>query len=329
MSSQNNHSQLVAYLGPPSSYSHQATLSYFSHLSPTSITPVPTITSIFHHVHTRAVTYGVVPFENSTHGSVVQTLDLFADREGSFPDLFVCGEVYLPVRHCLLVHKSSRIRTEEKDDKATDISLLKIKTIYSHPQALGQCQRYIHKHISPSVSLQDVSSTSRAAEIVSQDPSGTTAAIASSLSAQAHGLSILAEGIEDRPDNATRFLIIQKATGDDSDGVEETSSNSIPPPKCKTLISFTIPHTLPGALSDALSVFKAHSLNLTSINSRPSRDRPWHYVFFVEVEGRKGSERGNVVGRALDELSRVTRERRWLGTWRDALSGKSKREGEE
>ncbi|KAF8419709.1 Prephenate dehydratase-domain-containing protein [Tirmania nivea] len=269
--------QLVAYLGPRSSYSHQAALDCFEP-EKFEFHPQVTIADIFNAVQSRSTTYGVVPFENSTNGSVVFTLDLFCDRDRLFPDVQVVGEAYLDVHHCLLGLP-----------RPAPPSPANVTKIYSHPQAFGQCEKFLTKHLK-NVERVDVTSTSKAAEIVRKEPGAV--AIASKVACEVHGLDILAQNIEDSPDNTTRFLVLST----------EGSTKGVPPPsrkgaqgsnydegkrRDKTLMGFTIDHTKPGALCDSLKVFKDRGLNLTSIASRPSRVTPWNYIFFVEFVGNK------------------------------------------
>lgn len=166
-----------------------------------------------------------------------------------------------------------------------------------------------------------MTSTSAAALRVSQDKGGASAAISSVVAAEEHGLEVLGKGIEDMDDNCTRFFILRRHDDDSPECQIRGDARDSPAGDgnggYKTLVSFTIDHLLPGALADALMVFKAHGLNLTSINSRPSRLRPWHYVFFVEFEGRRG---GSVVDGALKELAGRVEGWRWLGSWRDRMS---------
>jgi prephenate dehydratase len=285
------------------------------------------------------VTQGVVPFENSTNGAVVFTFDLLADREKDYANTTVCGEAYLSVHHCLLGHYTSKSVNDLPVEDATDQSttarigkgssastkqnsspgqdLTRIKHIYSHPQAFGQCELFLSKSLK-GVERHDVSSTSKAAEIVAQDPTGSSAAIASSITSKVHRLQILAENIEDRDDNTTRFFILRRLESLATKIAQmplttETASGK----HHKSLVSFTIDHHTPGALADALMVFKAHSLNLTSINSRPSRLQPWHYIFFIEFQGSRCVDPNGAVGAALIDLGRVADSWRWLGSWND------------
>jgi prephenate dehydratase len=268
-----------------------------------------------------------VPFENSSNGSVVFTLDLLANLHGFHPDIRVCSEAYVAVKHCLLGHASSTPYQHdaskpavEIDSSFKDVALPKadlsgIKTLYSHPQAWGQCKAFLATYLK-GVDRQDVSSTSRAAQLVSQDMSGESAALSSKAAAKVFGLDVLAESINDRVGNTTRFLVIRNATS------PPPSFPSIPDDSAsyKSLITFTLDHSNPGSLAQCLSAFSSEGLNLTSINTRPSGVENWHYVFFVELQGRKEEgETEGAVNRALGELDGVCRSRRWLGSWKSEL----------
>ena len=280
-------------------------------------------------------TYGVVPFENSTNGSVVYTLDLFADRQLQYPDVLVCGEVFLNVHHHLLGYPSalpqddnpmsgdstptSKIPSPSKPRARPTTSLKHVKRIYSHPQAFGQCEAFLTTYLR-GVERQEVSSTSKAAEIVSQDTTRSTAAISSKVAAHVHGLGTLAKGIEDRDDNTTRFFILCRGPGSLLSPESKRSTTGRNGDSWKTLVAFTINHQSPGALADALMVFKTYDLNLTSINSRPSRISPWHYIFFVEFEGKREASGVGKVSEALEQLKATTEGRRWHGSWRNRMN---------
>lgn len=308
--------------------------------------PQTSIEDVFAAVQTGRAGHGVVPFENSSNGSVVFTLDLFADRDAKYPDIVVCDEIYLKVQHCLLGWRGSKpvpphahksLENDEADGTKTPTqahpmmttphprySLSHITHLFSHPQAWGQCHRFLATHLS-GIERQDVTSTSRAAEIVAADTSGTGAAIASRIAAELHGLDILAEGIEDNAGNCTRFFVIRRR-GDIAPEEEEEEGGKEEQEKeermgWKTLVSFTVEHGAVGALAQGLDVFKRFGLNLTSINTRPSGEGAWNYIFFVEFRGRRKSVEGRgggVVNEALAELGRVAKRWRWLGSFRDA-----------
>jgi len=289
-------------------------------------------------VQSSDVSCGVVPFENSTHGSVLDTLNFLIDREEAFPDIIVCGETYLNIEHCLLGYANSQASkvdtnsgtstpTIDRPNPQTPRSrpltnLDHVKHIYSHPQAFGQCKMFLSNYLK-GAKHEDVSSTSKAAQIVTGDVSKTTAAIASELAADVHGLDILARGIQDRGDNQTRFFVIRKATSAFTDqnsfpkliGLADSSGFE----KWKTLVAFHINHHRSGALVHALQVYAIHGLNLTSINSRPSHVHPWHYVFLVEFEGRREEDGQGQVNEALKELGERSQGWKWLGSWIDRL----------
>ncbi|KAL9133870.1 MAG: hypothetical protein Q9175_004953 [Cornicularia normoerica] len=336
----------IAYLGPPSSYTHQAAADSFNTRT-YELEDQGSIADVFHAVQDSSATFGVVPFENSSNGPVVFTLDLLIDRREEFSEVHVCGEAYMDVQHCLLGHVPTNPAHEERDTlspqssgcatptrtkpnpqepRSKPLTTLKhIRRIYSHPQAFGQCEAFLSTYLK-GVERREVSSTSHAASTVAkgsegQDlPSGAAAAISSALAAEVHGLSIMATGIQDAEDNTTRFLIIQK-------GHVNLEYQGLLPPKFfaetgtetkrKALIAFSINHEMQGALANALLVFKKYGLNVTSINSRPSRIRPWHYVFLVEVKGKNELEDPDLVRMALEELDTTTEGNKWLGCWVD------------
>lgn len=243
----------------------------------------------------------------------MQTLDLLADRSSLYNDLKVCGEHYLTVHHCLLARK---------DNGPTDYT--SITKLYTHPQAWGQCEKFLSAFFK-GIERQDVSSTSKAGEIAATE--ATSGAIASRFAAEYHGLNVLAADIEDRPDNTTRFLVLgnvksERAARISFDQVKGPVilTPTEPPVPRKTLMSFSLSGDAPGALADALLVFKAHGVNLTSINSRPSLKRAWQYVFFVEGERILTAENQEAVEKILRDLQTVTESCRDWGTWKDQLS---------
>ncbi|KAI7207169.1 PDT-domain-containing protein [Hortaea werneckii] len=369
--------EVVGFLGPKASYTHQATLGHFP--GPQyDVRPLTTIEDVFAAVQSGQAAYGVVPFENSSNGSVVFTLDLFADLHGRYPDILVWDEIYLAVHHCLLGHiphtepvaKTAKLQenstgTEEEEDGGKPDATLPhlppqqqppslsgqvtptqavpqpakartqplhplthIKKLYSHPQAWGQCKNFLAAYLK-GTERQDVSSTSKAAQLVGEDVSGTSAAISSRIAAELNGLDVLAQGIEDNEGNSTRFFVVRRqssdaVTGSTVAGNQETATaedhQREKTAEFKTLVSFTVDHGEPGALADCLEIFKKYGLNLTSINTRPSGEAAWHYIFFVEFMGRKmAGGQGGAVNEALQELDRVAKSWRWLGSWENAL----------
>ena len=280
---------------------------------------------MFEAVQSGTADLGVVPFENSSNGAVIFTLDLLADRQSLYRDLTVCREAYLDVSHYLLGHKTPVSDSPGASGTSTPTphapvaltprskpltSIKHIQRIYTHPQAFGQCEIFLGAYLK-GIERIDVSSTSKAAEMVKADTTGTSAAIASNLAGEIHGLDILAKSIEDREDNKTRFFVLRK-------GVDEKTKHAEGP--AKTLISFTVDHRSPGALADVLECFRHHKLNLTSINSRPSRVIPFQYIFFLEFEGSLLRDSEGRVQAALDEVKKHAQSWRWLGSWTDRLA---------
>jgi len=235
----------VAYLGPKTTFTHMAALKNFG--KPCTFVAKPSIAEVFLEVEKGNAEYGVVPIENSTEGTVNHTLDVFMQS-----GLNIVAEVMLDVRHNLLSkHK-----------------LNEIKRIYSHSSALAQCRKWIAANL-PKAELVDCSSTANAAEQAAQQPN--SAAIASELAAREHGLNVLAENIQDLAHNITRFLVIGKILTKKSG-------------KDKTSIMFSVKHE-PGSLFRSLQSFAENNINMTKIESRPTREKIWEVVFFVDFEG--------------------------------------------
>lgn len=327
----------VAYLGPAASFSHQAALNVFRTNSNAIIHPVPSFGEIFSALQDSAdgsggeiYDYGVIPVENSTNGSVVQVYDLLVRIPTRYPDLEIIAEYYLEVHHCLF--------TSPKPSGVDHGHSTEIRTLYTHPQVWGQCSQYLQRHY-PRAERIDCSSTSAAAGLVAKDGGGTggTAAIASRLAGDANGLTCVAENIEDSPgSNTTRFFIIRNHKRRRPNHYQQQQPQPPPlpqdallarhgqtdaqtPVKYKSMITFTVPHAQPGALADVLAAFAAHDFNLASIDTRPSRQRNWEYVFFVEcAETRRPSEPGRLSA-LLDEVGRRTESSRCLGSWVDML----------
>ena len=220
--------------------------------------------------------------------------------------------------------------------KNSSSSSSSITKLYTHPQVWGQCERYLSRNLK-GVERQDVSSTSKAAEIILKDSSetgtgtgtrtrtkGKPAAIASRFAAEYHGLDIIDADIEDQADNTTRFLVLRNARSNRTaqilfTGNSDSNNNNNNITAKKTLISFTVNQASPGALADALLVFKTYSLNLTSINTRPSRKFPWHYIFFVECRWALGTGDEDTVNQLSTSLRAIVEDCRDLGTWTNQL----------
>ncbi|MBN1871257.1 MAG: prephenate dehydratase [Candidatus Omnitrophica bacterium] len=251
----------VAYLGPEATFTYIAAVEKFGE----SIEKVEckSISDVFIEVERGSADYGVVPIENSTEGAVNHTLDMFVDS-----DLKICSEIYLPIHHNLI--------SETK--KMTDI-----KEIWSHPQVFAQCTQWIEGHL-PNAKLIPADSTTTATWYCKGRKN--RAAIASDAAAKKYDLNILAGSIEDSLHNITRFLII---------GNQEVQ----PTRRDKTSIVFSMKDRA-GALHDVLVPFKKNKINLTKIESRPSKKRAWKYYFFVDLEGHHEDKK---VKKALASLS--------------------------
>jgi chorismate mutase / prephenate dehydratase len=250
----------VAYLGPPGTFTHQAATQRFG--SSAQFAAVKTIADVFDEVERRRAEFGVVPVENSTEGAVNITLDRLLDG-----DVLIAGEMTLEITQHLI-------------SRATDLS--EIKLVCSHPQGIAQCRQWLTTHM-PDVRTEEMSSTSAAVERAREDPS--VAGIASDMAARLFEVPILRPRIEDNPFNSTRFLVLghraMPSTGRD-----------------KTSIVFSMKNQ-PGVLLSILQPIAARGLNLTKIESRPTKRRPWEYVNFVDFEGHHGTP---AVQAALDEI---------------------------
>lgn len=241
----------VAYLGPAATFTHHAARSRFG----TSVEYVAceSVWDVFNMVETGDAGYGVVAIENAINGPVIPVLDRLVDTS-----LKVYAEIVFPISQCLLSRSA-------RDG---------IKQIHSHPQALAQCQRWLRMEL-PGVDLIPTSSTAKAAELASREDG--VAAIGSSLACEIYGLNVVAEHIEDVSGNETRFMILASKYGD------QTGDD-------KTSIVFSVRHNV-GSLYDALQSFRKFGLNMTKIESRPSKNKAWEYYFFVDFEGHADDEK--------------------------------------
>ncbi|MCM8758906.1 MAG: prephenate dehydratase [Candidatus Omnitrophica bacterium] len=252
----------IAYFGPAGTFTHQAALHQFGEKN--VYCPCKTIEYVFRQVEKDKADYGVVPVENSTEGMVTHTLDMFVDS-----DLKITAEIILGVHHFLL----SRENTLEK-----------IKKVYSHSQALAQCKRWIEENL-PSVLIVETESTAYAVYLAKRQPN--SAAIGSKVAATIYKMNILASNIEDFRENVTRFLVIGKA-------------DSPPSGDDKTSIMFSVKDRV-GALHDMLVPFKKFGINLTRIESRPTKRKAWEYLFFIDFSGHVTDPN---VCKALKELEK-------------------------
>jgi chorismate mutase/prephenate dehydratase len=252
----------VAYLGPEATFTHEASLRSFG--ASVELVPQPTVAEVFTLVERGEAEHGVVPVENSMEGAVTHTLDELMNSP-----LKICGEVYLPVSQNLI---------------SKEPSLERVRVVCSHPMALSQAATWL-RHELPGARLEEVESTGQAARRAALEAG--TAAVGSALAAEAHGLNVLARGIQDARTNSTRFIVLGRRwagrTGKD-----------------KTSVVFSVKDR-PGVLRDALSAFAEEDINLTRIESRPSRKRAWTYVFFADLRGHPEEERVKRALAALEE----------------------------
>lgn len=261
----------VAYLGPEFSYSYSAARKFFG---AEQLQSVQTIGAVFEEIERGHADFGIVPIENSTDGRIVDTLTMFVRK-----DVHICGEVYLPIHHNLLA------RCSRSD----------IKEVYSKPQALSQCRAWLAEHL-PGVKWMEVASTALAAQIAANTPNA--AAVASKDAGVALGLDIIAQDIEDNPDNVTRFAVIGSKDAD-------------PSGRDKTSLMFQVPHK-PGALADAMLLFRDRGLNLTWIESFPIPGSINEYFFFVELDGHRNQD---AVKAAIESLQAMSLRVSVLGSY--------------
>lgn len=268
----------IAYLGPEHTNAHLAAQKKFG--SKSRYVHQPTVDDVFTWVERDRADFGVVPIENSLEGAVTHTLDRFIDFKDS--PVQITGEIEFHIQHYLITKPG--------------LGVFGIKTVYSHPQALAQCRRWIETRLSKSCGLIETSSTSEAVLRVAESAAKAIAAIGSQEAARSHGLSALP--IRDERDNKTRFLVLGK-----KQPARFTRS--------KTSILMALKDK-PGALYDALMPFKREAINLTKIESRPSKRRAWEYFFFVDIAGHASDGK---VKRALSALKKSTSLLKVLGSY--------------
>jgi chorismate mutase/prephenate dehydratase len=268
----------VAFLGPEGTFSQSAVLRHFGHS--VRALPMASLDEVFQEVQAGNADFGVVPVENSSEGAVHHTLDLFPLTE-----LNICGEVELAIHHNLMTH-------------AADLGA--IERVYSHAQSLAQCRGWLRANL-PQAERIAVSSNAEAARRARNAPEA--AAIAGEAAAQVYALPILAANIEDQADNTTRFLVIGRElmppTGHDKSSLMLTGGGA-----------------RPGALYKLLDPFARHGINMTRIESRPSRSGKWEYVFFIDIEGHVEDAK---VKQALSDLDPLDGTVRVLGSYPVAL----------
>jgi arogenate/prephenate dehydratase len=262
----------IAYQGEPGAYSEAAALLFSPHAE---TLPCKTFDDVFHAVLHKRATHGIVPMENSIGGTIHRNYDLLVDHE-----IPITGEVELDVVHCLQALPGTKIED--------------IKIVYSHQQALAQCERYLREL---GVTVEAVYDTAGGAKLVAEQRLTGAAALASRRAAEVFGLDVIQEAVQDYEFNITRFFVIGGSQPTDAD---------------KTTIVYALPST-PGSLFKALSVFALRDINLSKLESRPIRGRPWEYLFYVDIEARRDEL---PCARALAQLGEFAKWSRVLGTYK-------------
>jgi chorismate mutase/prephenate dehydratase len=271
---------VIAYLGPEATYTHQAAICNFG--VSLDYHAIKTIPDVFSEVEAGSADYGVVPIENSTEGAVFHSMDMLVES-----DLHICSQVYLPIEHCLI--------SQSPLDQITEVR--------SKDQALGQCREWLRERL-PDATLVDVVSTAEA--VCTAKETAGVAAVASELSAQRYGVQIQARSIQDRDDNVTRFLVVGKTRAKPlGDGRDKTSLVISLRDEC-------------GALEKALKAFASRGINLSKIESRPSRKKAWDYFFFIDLIGHYQDA---PVQEAVAELKAHCPFVKWLGSYPNDARG--------
>ncbi|UCF45539.1 MAG: prephenate dehydratase [Candidatus Bathyarchaeota archaeon] len=253
----------VAFQGEKGAYSESAVHTFFG--ATADVKPCRDLTEVFESVNKQRAQFGVVPIENSLEGSINQTYDLFLTH-----NLKVRGEIIIRISHCLIANPNT--------------SLEVVKTVYSHPQALAQCRSFLERLGCELIPTYD---TAGSVKMLKEKGLHDAAAVASERAAELYGMKILAREIEDNPENYTRFFVI--------------SQNDAPMTgRDKTSIIFAAAHT-PGSLYNALGEFAEREINLTKIESRPTRQKPWEYNFYLDFEGHRTEENCAAALKAIEK----------------------------
>ncbi len=256
---------VVAFQGEIGAYSEEAAFHFFG--PSVKVKPCESLDDVFKVVEGAEVPFGIVPIENSLEGSISRVYDLLLDSS-----LRVCGEMELRVVHCLIANPGARV----------DL----IRRVYSHPQALGQCQAFL-KHLN--CELIPIYDTAGSVKMVKEMGIVDGAAIASARAAEIYGMEIIASEIEDNPNNFTRFFILSQ-------------QDSPPSGNDKTSIVFSVKHR-PGALYEFLKELATRNINLTKLESRPTRQKPWDYNFYLDFEGHREDKASREALEYLEETS--------------------------
>ena len=269
---------LIAYLGPEASNTHAAAMKKFG--ASVEYHAMATVSDIFTAIEKAETDYAVIPIENSTEGSVREALDSFVES-----DLKIVAQIYLEISHALI----------------SNSPLEEIQRVYSKDQALAQCRHWLQRHL-PNAQLVEASSTSRAVQLAKEEPG--TAAVASELAAEFHGVPVVEQNIQDKADNTTRFFVLGKAPSGPVGGGKDLTSLLV------SLGDEAASHS--GALLKMLMPLAERGINLSKIESRPSKKRPWDYYFFLDVTGHY--EDANMK-QALSELKKFCPLVKWLGSY--------------
>ena len=264
----------VAFQGELGAYSEEAAFHFFGPYI--DVRPCESLDDVFKAVEQGEVQFGIVPIENSLEGSISRVYDLLLDSI-----LRVCGETELRIAHCLIARPETRLDM--------------VKKVYSHPQALGQCRAFL-KHLN--LEIVPTYDTAGSVKMIKERGITDGAAIASTRAAEIYGMQILAREIEDNPNNFTRFFILAK-------------HDSPPTGNDKTSIVFSVKHR-PGALYEFLKELTAKSINLTKIESRPTRQKAWEYNFYMDLEGHHEDK---PIREALDNLEMISLFVKVLGSY--------------
>ena len=262
----------IAYFGPEATFTHQAAIQKFG--ASLDYSAQKTIGDVFTEVAKKSADYGVVPVENSTEGVVTHTLDMFVDSE-----LKIVSQIVLRIQQCLMSNSPRA----------------KIKKLYVHPQSLAQCRGWLAKNL-PRVEIVETSSNARSAELSAKEKF--SAALGGALAAKKYGLKILAQDVQDNSVNVTRFIVLGRQcsppTGDD-----------------RTSLMISVADKS-GALHEAIAAFRKFKINLTKIESRPSKRKAWEYFFFIDCAGHFQDAK---VARAILHLGRHCNFVKILGSY--------------
>ncbi len=262
----------ISFQGERGAYSEDAAVTFFEN---SETIPCHTFSEVVESTENEKTMYSVLPVENSLEGSVGESYDLLLST-----NLFVVGEIYYRVKHCLIGF-----------DKLENID-----TVYSHPQALGQCRKFIQKYRITPIPAYD---TAGSVKIIKELNKKNIASIASKRASDIYGVPTILEGIEDNTNNYTRFLVLSKTKASDGD---------------KTSIIFSVRHEA-GSLFNILREFNDYKINLTKIESRPNRNTPWEYNFYVDFDGNQNDQK---ISELLEKISKQCLFLKILGSYKKA-----------